>query len=340
MKSNKGKKEKNNGRRRQKNSRKSKNEKNKKPNKGTRTAKKSKKGGKKAGSKKKGDFMKTKDKKRKKIKQKRKSENNVKGKGRQTSTATVKLSCLRDAVTYTKFLKDNVVNFLRRNTRLTAQNALTNKKASKKGEYKEPAARLIQAGGGDKTNLSCSGSTTGVGAKKITTLTDILDGCALTIEAACKKPSSINTTTLKTCQTNALKYNTTVSGCIASATKGEDACSCFQAAEVLAEKKVLENCKGKAEAKAAAKARTACLKAISKCKNASSNAATLQYACSYSTKHLLDTLKQLTANLAAFGAFMDKITALTGVSPTVGPGASNSTLRKGRSVEESEDEAT
>merc|ERR1739838_786937 len=134
-------------------------------------------------------------------------------------------------------------------------------------------------------------------------------------------------------QTNAVKFNTTVSSCIASATKGEDACSCFQAAEVLAEKKVLEKCKGKADAKA----RTACLKAISKCKNASSNAATLQYACSYSTKHLLDTLKQLTANLAAFGAFMDKITALTGVS--VPKPGSNSTLRRVRSDEESEEEA-
>merc|ERR1739838_252459 len=134
-------------------------------------------------------------------------------------------------------------------------------------------------------------------------------------------------------QTNAVKFNTTVSSCIASATKGEDACSCFQAAEVLAEKKVLEKCKGKADAKA----RTACLKAISKCKNASSNAATLQYACSYSTKHLLDTLRQLTANLATFGAFMDKITALTGVS--VPKPGSNSTLRRVRSDEESEEEA-
>jgi hypothetical protein len=40
-------------------------------------------------------------------------------------------------------------------------------KGAKKGEFKEPAARLIQAGGGDKTNLSCSGSTTGNGAKKV-----------------------------------------------------------------------------------------------------------------------------------------------------------------------------
>ena len=33
---------------------------------------------------------------------------------------------------------------------------------------KEDRARLVQAGGGDKTHLLCSGSTTSVGAKKIT----------------------------------------------------------------------------------------------------------------------------------------------------------------------------
>merc|ERR1719233_5666 len=122
------------------------------------------------------------------------------------------------------------------------------------------------------------------------------------------------------------------------ATKGQDACSCFQDPEVLKEKKVLEKCKGKNEAKAAAKARTACLKVIKECKNASTNAATLQYACSYSTDHLLKTLKQLTANLAAFGKLMDKIKELTGLSPQMGPDAANST-RTARSAEESEEEA-
>jgi len=254
------------------------------------------------------------------------------------STAKVNLTCLKDAVTFTKFLKDNVVNFLRRNTRLTAQNTLTNKKAAKKGEYKEPAARLIQAGNGDKTNLSCSGSTTSVGAKKMKAVTDILDGCEIGIKKACKPPDSINTTTLDKCKENAIKYNTTVNKCIMMATKGEDACSCFQDPEVLKEKKVLEKCKGKDEAKAAAKARTACLKVIKECKNASTNAATLQYACSYTTEHLLKTLKQLTANLAQFGKLMDKIKELTGLAPTVGPQAANST-RTARSAEESEEEA-
>jgi len=261
---------------------------------------------------------------------------------RQSTEATVNLTCIRDAITFTKFLKDNVVNFLRRNTRLTAQNDLTNKKAQKKGEYKEPAARLIQAGGGDKTNLSCSGSTTGVGAKRIKAVADILDGCEIGIKKACKPPDSINTTTLDTCKTNAVAFNKTVNECITKATKGEDACSCFQADEVRKEKKVLESCKGKTEAKAAAKARTACLKVIKECKNASASAALLQYACRYSTPHLMKTLKQLKANLAAFKSLIDKVKDLTGLSPKTPSkdlGASKDMGRHVRSDEESEEEA-
>ena len=94
---------------------------------------------------------------------------------------------------------------------------------------------------------------------------------------------------------------------------------------------------GSTEAKAAAAARKACVEVVQNCKNNSTAAATLQYACSYTTEHLLKTLKQLTANLATFGAFMDKITALTGVS--VPKPGSNSTLRRVRSDEESEEEA-
>ena len=76
-------------------------------------------------------------------------------------------------------------------------------------------------------------------------VTDILDSCVLSIKNACKPPSNINTTTLDTCKANAIAFNKTVSSCILIATRGKDACSCFQDAEVLKEKKVLEKCKGR-----------------------------------------------------------------------------------------------
>ena len=73
--------------------------------------------------------------------------------------------------------------------------------------------------------------------------TNTLDACEVSIKKACKPPAA-NETFLKLCGTNAVKFNTTVVACVTKATKGQDACSCFQASEVAAEKKVLESCKG------------------------------------------------------------------------------------------------
>merc|ERR1712142_362811 len=322
-KKNKRKGNRSNGKGKQKKNKKKKNTKKRKNTK--RKSKKNKRKGKRKGSKsnrkskrknknKKGKKQKSKDKikkKGKRVKTNRKSN----GKPRQT-TAKVNLTCLRDAITYTKFLKDNVINFLRRNTRLNKQNDLTNKKAAKKGEFKEPAARLIQAGGGDRSNFSCGGSTSNKGVEKLKTLTDTLDNCEIAIKDACKPPK-MNETLAKECKKNAIAFNKTVSACITKATKGEDACSCFQDKEVAKEQKILRKCKGTAEAQAAAKARTACLKQIVACKNASTQAATLQYACSYSKEKLMKTLKQLTENKAAFKALLDKVKELTGLSPNM-----------------------
>jgi len=216
---------------------------------------------------------------------------------------------------------------------LEKQNSLTNKKAGKKGEFKEPAARLIQSGGGDRSNLSCGGSTTSVGAKSLKTVTDTLDACEVSIKNACKPPS-FNKTTFDTCKTNALKFNKTVSGCVTSAQNGKDACSCFQDAEVAKELKILRKCKGQSTAKSAAKARSACVKEVIKCKNASTTAATLQYACSHSKEKLMKTLAQLSKNSAAFKALLAKVKDLTGLSPTM-PG-SNSTSREKREDDEDE----
>lgn len=291
-------------------------------------------------SKKNGNRKKTKkDGKRKGKKPKGKSTKTKTGnRPRQAkATATVNLTCLRDAVTYTKFLKDNVVNFLRRATRLEAQNNLTSKKAGKKGEFKEPAARLIQSGGGDKTNLSCGGSTTSVGAQKMLNVTNTLDTCAVSIKNACK-PQKGNETFLKKCNTNAKAFKVTVEGCVKTATEGKDACSCFQAAAVASEKKVLESCKGTDTAKAAAKARTKCLKVLSACKTAATTAGTLQYACQYTAADLLGTLKQLSANSAAFTKFLAKIKSLTGLSGVVPGTTSNRTSRAVRKAEEDDAE--
>merc|ERR1712156_603187 len=119
--------------------------------------------------------------------------------GNAKSNATVALTCLKTALQLLKFQKDNVNNFLARHVRQQRQNALSTKKKGKKGEYAEPAARLIQSGGGNKSNLTCGGSTTSEGAKQLLNLTDLLSGCSEKIHEACTPPSGINQTFMSEC---------------------------------------------------------------------------------------------------------------------------------------------
>merc|ERR1711936_1422838 len=126
------------------------------------------------------------------------------------SRSTVNLTCLTKAIKLLKFQKDNVNNFLTRHTRQLKQSALSTKKQGKKGEFAEPAARLIQAGGGNKSNL-----------------TSLLESCSADIHAACTPPSGINQTFMSECYDKSKGFNTTLTGCVTTALSGADPCSCF-----------------------------------------------------------------------------------------------------------------
>jgi len=268
----------------------------------------------------------------KKTKKKENKENNKekfarKGntKASKASNATVNLTCLTTAIQLLKFQKDNVNNFLARHTRQQKQNALTTKKQGKKGEFAEPAARLIQAGGGNKSNLTCGGSTTSTGAKQLLNLTDLLDGCSAAIKDACTPPTGINQTFMAECFEKSKGFNTTLSGCVSTAMSGSDPCSCFTDAKLVGAMTKLKPCKGKDEAKLAAKARTKCLGQMRACNGYVETAGRLQYTCKYTADDLKKTLAQITANNATVAAAMAKVKALTGVEGS--DGSSNSSRR-------------
>merc|ERR1712233_98174 len=239
--------------------------------------------------------------------------------------STVNLTCLTTAIQLLKFQKDNVNNFLARHTRQQKQNALTTKKQGKKGEFAEPAARLIQAGGGNKSNLTCGGSTTSTGAKQLLNLTDLLDGCADAIKDARTPPAGINQTFMNECYEKSKGYNTTLSGCVTTALSGSDPCSCFTDAKLVGAMTNLKSCKGKDEAKMAAKARTKCLTQTRACNSYVELAGRLQYTCKYTADDLKKTLAQINANNATVAAAMAKVKALTGVEAT--DSSSNSSRR-------------
>merc|ERR1711962_410222 len=251
--------------------------------------------------------------------------------GNAKSNATVALACLKTALQLLKFQKDNVNNFLARHVRQQRQNALSTKKKGKKGEYAEPAARLIQSGGGNKSNLTCGGSTTSEGAKQLLNLTDLLSGCSEKIHEACTPPSGINQTFMSECYDKSKGYNTTLSECVTKGLSGEDPCSCFMEPKLVGAMTNLRPCKGKDEAKLAAKQRTKCLNQMRACNGYVEKAGRLQYTCKYTTDDLKKTLAQITANNATVAAAMAKVKALTGVEAS--DGSSNSS-RRAREAEE------
>merc|ERR1712013_870492 len=254
---------------------------------------KPKKNGEKKGKKNNGRKRKNRNKNKKKSKKRanKKARNNKKIKlakaqrktktGSPKSNATVALTCLKTALQLLKFQKDNVNNFLARHVRQQRQNALSSKKKGKKGEYAEPAARLIQSGGGNKSNLTCGGSTTSEGAKQLLNLTDLLSGCSEKIHEACTPPSGINQTFMSECYDKSKGYNTTLSECVAKGLSGEDPCSCFMDPRLVGAMTNLRPCKGKDEAKLAAKQRTKCLNQMRACNGYVEKAGRLQYTCKY-----------------------------------------------------------
>merc|ERR1712107_798056 len=254
--------------------------------------------------------------------------------GSPKSNATVALTCLKTALQLLKFQKDNVNNFLARHVRQQRQNALSTKKKGKKGEYAEPAARLIQSGGGNKSNLTCGGSTTSEGAKQLLNLTDLLSGCSEKIHEACTPPSGINQTFMSECYEKSKGYNTTLSECVTKGLSGEDPCSCFMEPKLVGAMTNLRPCKGKDEAKLASKQRTKCLNQMRACNGYVEKAGRLQYTCKYTTDDLKKTLAQITANNATVAAAMAKVKALTGVEASDNSSRRGSSNRRAREAEE------
>merc|ERR1712061_264655 len=190
-----------------------KNKKNKKKGKKAKKGKKGKKA-KKGRKNKKGKNRKNrKGKKSKKNKKgKRKGRKNNRGKKRNNknrgnrkngngkSARTVNGKCLETMATGMSRWRLVVANFNKQKTRIAKQAEIAGKKGGKKSVFAPIALKLVDLGGGNKSALSCSGSTTSSGAKQLTNLTNTLFACEVAVNKSCStnfpKP---NTTFIAAC---------------------------------------------------------------------------------------------------------------------------------------------
>merc|ERR1711994_1101091 len=105
--------------------------------------------------------------------------------GSRSNGRTVSDACLETAVGAMKVWKDVITNFEKQHKRMDKQNDTGGSKHGKKGEFKNAAQRLLAAGGGNKSALSCAGSTENPGAAQLKNLSDFLSGCEDSIHMVC-----------------------------------------------------------------------------------------------------------------------------------------------------------
>ena len=152
------------------------------------------------------------DKKKNKKKNDRKKINkNVKDR-RNRSTSTVSASCYSQSLIMMKIWKDVVSNFKKQNSRMKSQNKTGGSKSGKKGLFAPTAFKLIDIGGGNRSNLSCGGTYGSDGAKQLGNLTKTLFECELSVNTSCNTANfpQPNTTFIEACETDTTSFETQV----------------------------------------------------------------------------------------------------------------------------------
>merc|ERR1712128_56141 len=99
------------------------------------------------------------------------------GDKRTACSRAVNSTCLDTAVKLLKIVNSRVTNFLIQQKRMSKYNSTGGKKSGKKGLFGPIASKVIDVGGGNASDLSCSGNKTNVGATKLKSIISSLQTC-------------------------------------------------------------------------------------------------------------------------------------------------------------------
>ena len=252
---------------------------------------------------------------------KRKMTKKTPGLGSRMSGRTVSDTCFEASMTVMRMWKDIIANFEKQTKRMTKQNGTGDSKAGKKGVFGPVAQKLVSAGGGDKTNLSCAGTTDTSGAKQLKNLTDVLSKCETDISAACDPAlwPQPNMTKVAECEELVVQFKAAAQECLdksvgASATDTDTACSCWTSAALDQTVQAAKMCKFPTEAKDIAVALKNCTSAFGTCRKYEDDAITAIAACSVSANDLVTKAAALSQNSADVAAAQQVVKTLAGSS--------------------------
>jgi len=256
-----------------------------------------------------------------KIKRRRNKQRNNKKPVSKMNGRAVTDTCFEQVAIVMKKWKGIVTNFGKQMNRMKNQNKTGGNKAGKKGAFGPIALRIMEAGGGNKSSLSCGGSTDNDGAKQLKNLTDTLFSCEDMIHTACD-PANIpqpNITKLDMCSAMVDKFTAGAGKCLAMSTGAgktdtTTACSCWTNATLMETVTAVSDCNFNTEAKAVAAALKNCTKAFSTCRKFEDDAITSITSCNSDATKLTQKASTLSTNAAAVKAANEKVANLTSSS--------------------------
>jgi len=269
--------------------------------------------GKGKGRKAKGKKGKMGNRRRRKNKQKNNSDYKKKKQGgarnskKQQGRSTVSGTCFQNAVYYMKIWKDYVGNFERQRKRMEKQNSTGGNKSGKKGLFAPAAHRLVDIGGGNKTNMSCGGQYGNKGADQLQNLTKTLFDCEKDVNTSCN-PANFpqpNLTFINNCKKLMENFTTEATYCLgktlgSNKTNNSDACNCWDSPVLNMTVTKLKNCKASNASKAITAALKNCTSAFQTCRKFEDDVSAAIATCASDSSKL----KKKAANLAKNNASM------------------------------------
>merc|ERR1712198_240901 len=229
----------------------------------------------------------------------------------RNSTEGITFDCLTMAWKYTAFAAGYVKNLKGQSNRMGKQNSTGKGKSEKKGAFEGLIVKLLDAGGGNKSDLTCSGAK-GPGADQLQNLTDLLTACKENIFNACD-PTKIpqpNKTKLEGCLKTGDDFSAKIKEC-----KGKsesDACACWTDPSLKTMQDEMKmNCNFTGEAAAIKTQFKACKSAFGSCRKYEDDVLTSVVSCSKSPEAQKQAAAALSKNVDAVKDAQAKIASLT-----------------------------
>jgi len=224
--------------------------------------------------------------------------------------------CLENAVTAMNRWLRVVSNYKKQSIRIKGQKSLADKKKGKKGLFSPVLNQLISAGGGNKSALTCAGSSNSSGAAQLKNLTVTLDACMKNINTSCNmedfpKP---NATLVKKCDNSTATFEIEAEKCrkLSKNSTSAAACTCWNGMANVSEAVV--GCSRTDEQEKIKNATKKCKEAFGKCRKFEDDAVSILKSCSESSEKLKQKAAALSKNKDALTEAKAKIAKTTGSS--------------------------